>query len=79
MDEIVVPLTKEKYPGQTPRAGHGRLEGGAGDFFRIITTGPKLGISAAWDIHSPDAIGRIRASSTGVPGETRTQAPPPLA
>ena len=79
MYEIVVPLTKEKYPRQTLRAVHGRLEGGAGDFSRIITTGPRLGISAAWDIHSPEAIGKIRASSTGVPGETRTQAPPPLA
>ena len=40
-DEIVVPLTKKKYPGQTPRAGHGTLERGAGASSRIIMTGPR--------------------------------------
>ena len=71
-DEIVVPLTKKKYPGQTPKVGHGKLEGEAGAFFRIIMMGSGLGTSAAQDILSLEGTRRIWASSVGVPGDTGT-------
>ena len=40
-------------------------------------TGPRLDASATRDIPSPKGTRRIRASSTGVPGEIGTRAPPP--
>ena len=75
-DEIVIPLTKKKYLGQTPRAGHGILEEGAGPSSRIITTRFRLGTSATRDVPSPEGKGRIRAYSASVLVNTGTRAPP---
>ena len=43
---------------------------------KIITTSPRLGLSAAQNVPSSEGMGMIRASSFEVPSDTGTRAPP---